>query len=52
MDRLDLAGLFVHFLILWFIAIGGPSTILPDIHRYLVEVHHLLTNAEFVEIYT
>jgi chromate transporter len=52
MDRLDLGGLFIHFLILWFLAIGGPSTILPDIHRYLVEVHHLLTNAEFVEIYT
>ena len=52
MDRLDLGGLFLHFLILWFLAIGGPSTILPDIHRYLVEVHHLLSNAEFVELYT
>jgi len=52
MDRLDLGGLFIHFLILWFLAIGGPSTILPDIHRYVVEVHHLLTNAQFAEIYT
>ena len=52
MDRLDLGGLFLHFLILWFLAIGGPSTILPDIHRYVVEVHHLLTNAQFAEIYT
>ena len=52
MDRLDLGGLFLHFLILWFLAIGGPSTIFPDIHRYLVEVHHLLSNAEFVELYT
>jgi chromate transport protein ChrA len=40
MDRIDLGGLFLHFLILWFVAIGGPSTILPDIHRYLVDVHH------------
>ena len=52
MDRLDLNALFLHLLALWFIAVGGPSTILPDIHRYVVEVHHLLTNREFAEIYT
>ena len=52
MNPVDLGGLFLHFLILWFLAIGGPSTIFPDIHRYVVDVHHLLTNAEFVEIYT
>jgi chromate transporter len=52
MDRLDLSGLFLHFLLLWFIAVGGPSTILPDIHRYVVDVHHLMTSKEFAEIYT
>ena len=52
MDRLDLGALFLHFLALWFVAVGGPSAILPDIHRYVVEVHHLLTNQEFAEIYT
>lgn len=52
MDRLDLSALFLHLLALWFIAVGGPSTILPDIHRYVVEVHHLVTNREFAEIYT
>ncbi|HKY07894.1 MAG TPA: chromate transporter [Candidatus Binatia bacterium] len=52
MDRLDLGGLFFHFVILWFIAIGGPSTIFPEVHRYLVEVHGLLTGAQFAEIYT
>jgi chromate transporter len=52
MDRLDLGALFLHFLALWFVAIGGPSTILPDVHRYLVDVHHLLTNTQFAEIYT
>src|SRR5262245_18121814 len=52
MNPVDLGGLFLHFLILWFLAIGGPSTIFPDIHRYVVDVHHLLTNAEFAEIYT
>ncbi len=52
MDRLDLSALFLHFLALWFVAVGGPSAILPDIHRYVVEVHHLLTNRQFAEIYT
>jgi chromate transporter len=51
-ERLDLSGLFLHFLVLWFLAIGGPSTIFPDIHRYLVEAHGLLTGAEFAELYT
>ena len=52
MSRVDLTALFLHFLALWFVAIGGPSTILPDVHRYLVESHHLLTNSEFAELYT
>lgn len=52
MGRPDLGALFLHFLMLWFVAIGGPSTILPDVHRYLVEVNHFLTNKEFAELYT
>jgi chromate transporter len=52
MNRPDVGGLFLHFLLLWFIAVGGPSAILPDIHRYVVEVQHLLTGAQFAEIYT
>jgi chromate transporter len=52
MERVDLSALFLHMLALWLVAIGGPSTILPEIHRYVVEVHHLMTSAEFAEIYT
>jgi chromate transporter len=52
MERLDLGGLFLHFLVLWFLAIGGPSAIFPDIHRSVVEAQHLLTNKQFAEIYT
>ena len=52
MDRIDLGSLFLHFLALWFVAVGGPSAILPDIHRYVVDVQHLLTSAQFAEIYT
>jgi chromate transporter len=52
MDRLDLGALFLHFLALWFVAIGGPSTILPDIYRYLVDVQHVMTSTQFAELYT
>ena len=52
MNRVDLSALFLHFLALWFVAVGGPSAILPDIHRYVVETHHLMTSAQFAEIYT
>jgi chromate transporter len=52
MDRPDLGALFLHFLALWFVAIGGPSAILPDIYRYVVDVHQLLTSTQFAELYT
>jgi chromate transporter len=52
MEGLDLGALFLQFLLLWVLAIGGPSTIFPDIHRYVVEAHHLLTGEQFAEIYT
>jgi chromate transporter len=52
MDRLDLGALFLHMLALWLVAIGGPSTILPGIHRYVVETHHLMTSAQFIDLYT
>ena len=52
MPRPDLAALSLHMLALWFVAIGGPSTILPGIHRYVVEVQQLMTSAQFAEIYT
>ncbi len=52
MNQIDLTAIFFHFMALWFVAVGGPSAILPDIHRYVVDVQHLLSNREFAEIYT
>lgn len=52
MERVDLSALFLHLMALWFVAVGGPSAILPDIHRYVVDAHQLLSNREFAEIYT
>jgi chromate transporter len=51
MDRPDLGARFLQFLVLSFLAIGGAPTVLPDIHRYVVEVHHWMTSAQFAELY-
>lgn len=52
MDRYELGALFLQSLALWFVAVGGPSTILPDFHRYVVEAHQLMTSTQFAELYT
>jgi len=52
MHRVDLSALFVHCLAIWFVAVGGPSTILPEFHRYIVEANRLMTSTEFAELYT
>ena len=51
MDRADLGALFLHFLLWSFLAIGGTPTVLPDMHRYVVEVHHWMTSAQFATLY-
>lgn len=52
MARGDVVALFLHSLALWCISVGGPSTILPEFHRYFVQANQLLTNTQFVELYT
>ncbi len=44
----DWLTLFGHFLLLSFLAIGGAITATPDMHRFLVDGHHWLTNQQFV----
>jgi chromate transporter len=51
MDRPNLSALFLHFLMLSFLAIGGAPTVLPDMHRYVVEAHHWMTSTQFAEVY-
>ena len=46
-----LASLLAHFSALSLLAIGGASSTLPDMHRYVVEVHHWLTSAQFATLY-
>ena len=52
MDIAQVASLFLYFLMLAFFAVGGAPSILPEMHRYVVDVHGWLTSTQFVELYT
>jgi len=51
MDRSALGALLLQSLVWSFLAVGGAPTLLPDIHRYVVEVHHWMTSTQFAEVY-
>lgn len=44
----DWLTLFVQFLLLSCLAVGGAITTSPEMHRILVDGHHWLTNEQFV----
>ena len=43
----DWFNLFVHYLSLSLLSVGGAITTAPDMHRYLVTNQHWLTDAQF-----
>ena len=43
----DLVGLFVHFAVLSLLAIGGAITTAPDMHRFIVDEHRWISDAQF-----
>jgi chromate transporter len=43
----DWLGLFDHFLLLSLLSVGGAITVVPDMHRVLVEQMGLLTETQF-----
>ena len=43
----DWLALFNHFLSLSLLAVGGAIILAPDMHRFLVEENHLLTDQQF-----
>jgi chromate transporter len=47
MPSIDWLALFGHFLLLSLLAIGGALTVVPDMHRVLVDQAALLTDAQF-----
>jgi chromate transporter len=51
MDRADLPSLALHFALLSLMAIGGVSSVLPDMQRYVVEANHWLNERQFADAY-
>jgi chromate transporter len=47
MHPADWLDLFVHYLSLSLLAVGGAITTAPDMHRYLVDQQHWMTDAQF-----
>jgi chromate transporter len=47
MGSADWLALFMHYLSLSLLAVGGAITTAPDMHRYLVEQQRWLTDAQF-----
>ena len=43
----DWLSLFGHFLLLSLLSVGGAVSTIPDMHRYLVERQHWLTDPQF-----
>lgn len=51
MHSSNILALFLYFLMLSFLAIGGTPTVLPEMHRYVVEVRHWMSSQEFAAAY-
>ena len=51
MAEVDLPALSLHFALLSLMAIGGVSSILPDMQRYVVEANHWLSATQFADAY-
>jgi chromate transporter len=43
----DWLSFFLHFMVLSLLSIGGAITTAPDMHRYLVDERHWLTDPQF-----
>ncbi len=50
MDRLGILSL--DFAVLSLLSVGGASSVLPEMHRSLVEVHGWMTSREFADLYS
>jgi chromate transporter len=44
-------ALLWHFLLLGSVAVGGVSTVMPDMHRYVVDENAMVTSREFSDVY-
>ena len=44
-------ALFWHFLLLGCIAVGGLSTVMPDMYRYVVDEQGMVSARQFADLY-
>lgn len=51
MDQVDLSAVGLHFALLSLMAIGGVSSILPDMQRYVVQANQWLSATQFADAY-
>lgn len=51
MERVDVVALFLHFLMLIFMSVGGVQAVMPDMYRYVVEANHWITAKQFADSY-
>jgi chromate transporter len=51
MDIAQLGAVFLYFLMLAVLAVGGAPSVLPEMHRYVVELHGWMTSTQFAELY-
>lgn len=51
MNEENLAALALDFSILSLLAVGGAVTVLPEMHRSVVEVHGWMSGAQFAELF-
>ncbi len=42
-------ALFLHFVLMSLMSVGGVGAVLPDVQRYVVEVQHWLTAKQFAD---
>ena len=47
MSAVELLQLFGHFMLLSMLSIGGAITVAPEMHRYVVDEHAWITDAQF-----
>jgi chromate transporter len=52
MDRPDVLALFLHYLMLSAISVGGVQAVMPDMYRYVVEVHPWITGKQFADAFS
>ena len=42
-------ALFLHFVLMSLMSVGGVGSVLPDVQRYVVEVQHWLSAKQFAD---